>query len=203
MAIHKVKGVLSLKDNLFLQEVQVNKSNLTELFNYLNQDFRTMERLPLYVIRSAFYKGVLGATYLTDGDNVYGYAIYQTVPSYNWLHVLYIAVLSEHRSSGLGSTFINQLNNFNNQGIILEVEAPEAGNNEEDTTTRERRVKFYERNGFYLNPNMKLINFGYPIRLMSNVQLPDIDWLKFYRKLYNCVYGFPPLASLFIKKQSS
>ncbi|MDQ0224383.1 GNAT family N-acetyltransferase [Metabacillus niabensis] len=188
-----------MKENLILQKITVNNYEINELFNYLNQDFKSFERLPLFIIRSALKKGILNAVYLTDGQQVYGYAIYQTVPTYKWLHVLYLAILPEHRSLGLGSTIIKLLNELTDKGIILEVEAPEAGKNEEDSTTRKRRVQFYERNGFNLNPDMNLKNFGYHIKMMSNINLlPEINWLEFYRVLYNRVYGLP-LGSLFIK----
>lgn len=186
-----------MKGHLFLKEIQVNKPNITRLFNYLNQYFVFMERLPLFVIRSALKKGILKAVYLTDENQIYGYAIYQTVPKYNWLHILYLAILQEHRSSGLGSTFIKLLNNLTDKGIILEVEAPDGGKNEEDLIMRKRRILFYERNGFHLNPNMNLKNFGYPIRMMSNVGLPELNWLTFYRELYSRVYGLP-IAPLII-----
>lgn len=56
----------------------------------------------------------------------------------------HLAVNPAYRNNGLGSAILYQLKSTLNCRICLEVEPPE-------TPIAERRINFYERNGFYLN----------------------------------------------------
>ena len=182
------------KGALFLQQVSVEQDALNLLFMYLKQDFSISERMPSFIMRSAFKKGLLQAVYLTDGSEVYSYAIYQYEPEQDCLHVLYLAVLSDYRSLGIGSVLLTRLKDLSNGRMLLEVEDPDKTNKLEALTIRSRRIAFYERNGFHLNSTIHLKNFGYPLRLMTLQELPEVDmkeFQKYYQDLYNRVYQFP------------
>lgn len=182
------------KEVLFLQEVSGTGETLKVFLNNLNQDFKLFERIPLFVMRSAMKKGILHAVNLTDGINVYGYAVYQEIPGYDSIHVLYLAILSDHRSRGLGSILMQQLKTLTRNGIIFEVEDPETARNEEELAVRTRRIAFYKRNGFYLNKGVKVKDFNFTLLLMSTEKLPELDKIKFkkfYQGLFNRVYRFP------------
>jgi len=131
---------------------------------------------------------------LTDGINVYGYAIYQKIPKYGGIHVLYLAIAPEFRSYGLGSVMLRRLDALSPEGILLEVEDPDLSQNEEQLSIRTRRIAFYERNGLTLDQTIKLTNFKHPLLLMTSIKLPELNerkFRKFYRQLYNRVYRVP------------
>ncbi len=189
------------KEALFLKAVSVERDEFKELFTYLKQDFGYGERIPFYIMQSAFKKGIVRAVYLTDGFQVYGYAIYQHEPAQDCVHVFYLAILSDYRSLGLGSTLLARLKTLSNGRILLEVEDPDKTKKADKVSIRIRRINFYERNGFHLSPDINLKSFGYPLRLMTLQELPKVDqkeFQKYYQSLYNRVYQFP-IGKLMVK----
>lgn len=182
------------KEELFLQEIPVVGETLKVFFDRLNDEFKLFERVPLFVMRLAMKKDILHAVYLTDGKEAYGYAVYQEIPGYDSIHVLYLAILPDYRSLGLGSVLMQQLKKLTKDGIIFEVEDPEAARNEDDLITRNRRIAFYKRNGFHLNQGVKVKDFNHMLLLMSTKKLPKLDkhkFKKFYQGLFNRVYRIP------------
>ena len=177
-----------------LQHLATNRRTLNKLFKFVLVDFGFLDHIPFPIMRKALKKKILHAVYLTDGINVYGYAIYQKIPKYGGIHVLYLAIAPEFRSYGLGSVMLRRLDVLSPEGILLEVEDPDLSRNEEQLSIRTRRIAFYERNGLTLNKTLKLTNFKHPLLLMTSVKLPALNerkFRKFYRQLYNRVYRIP------------
>ncbi|WP_166246526.1 GNAT family N-acetyltransferase [Paenibacillus turpanensis] len=188
-------------DKLKLQQVPINHSQLSQLFDFVRKDFPFMTHIPFFIIRRAMKRGVLHGVYLTDGEIVYGYAIYQVEPLLNMMHVLYLAIRAEYRSLGLGGALMGRLQELAKNGLLLEVEDPEAAKDYEEITVRTRRISFYERNGLALQSESRLSHFGYPILIMTNKTSTGMDWLSYSRQLYNRAYGFP-LANFVIKTRN-
>ncbi|MCY8235434.1 MULTISPECIES: GNAT family N-acetyltransferase [Priestia] len=191
-------------DDIYLQEVPIDKSNLRRLFDYAYIDFPFLkDTFPSKIVKSAIKKGVLHPVYLTNGSEVYGYALYQNVPELKCIHVLFLAILPPHRSSGLGSVLLERLKQLSGNGLILEVEDPETTDSDAELSIRTRRIHFYERNGFHLIPDVKLSHFGYAIQIMTDFNHPNQNWLLFHRKLYNRVYRIygVPLSTFSLKKR--
>lgn len=184
--------------NYYLEKMNVTTINIKVLYNYLKQDFERLELFPYFVLKRNFKKGMIEAVYLTDSQEKYGYAIYQKVEALDGIFVMYLAILPKYRAKGLGSELISQLNDLSPKGILLEVEDPEAAKDEEDYTTRQRRISFYKRNGLHMNPDMKMNTFFVPLRIMDNINRTDAYDISFYQQLYNRFWGLP-LGSLFIK----
>lgn len=177
-----------------LQHLATNRRTLNRLFKFVLVDFGFLDHIPFPIMRKALKKKILHAVYLTDGINVYGYAIYQKIPKYGGIHVLYLAIAPEFRSYGLGSVMLRRLDALSPEGILLEVEDPDLSQNEEQLSIRTRRIAFYERNGLTLDQTIKLTNFKHPLLLMTSVKLPELNerkFRKFYRQLYNRVYRVP------------
>lgn len=190
-------------DNLKLQQIPLDRHHMSQLFDFVRKDFPFLTHIPFFIIRRAMKRGVLYGAYLTEGETIYGYAIYQIEPSLNVMHVLYLAIRAEYRSLGLGGALMERLQGLAMNGLILEVEDPAgAAKDHEEFTERTRRISFYERNGLALQPELRLSHFGYPIRIMTNKPLPVLDWLRYCRLLYNRVYVIP-LANFVIKSRNS
>lgn len=182
------------KDELFLQPISAEKGSFKKLSSYINQEFKIFERIPFFVMRRSMKKDILHAVYLTDGEKEYGYAVYQEIPHYDSIHVLYLAILPKYRSLGLGSVLLAQLDALSSQGMILEVEDPRAATSKKELSICKRRIKFYEQNGLYLNKNVRVKDFNYSLLLMSTQKLPELDkhkFKRFYQGLFNRVYQFP------------
>lgn len=101
----------------------------------------------------------------------------------------HLAVNKDYRSRGLGSKTLQSYNALSNKPVILEVEPPE-------DNIQIRRVKFYERNGYYLSsysyiqPTINDGHAGIPLVLMTypkildNVELSEVKyWLD--QTVYN------------------
>ncbi|WP_080872963.1 GNAT family N-acetyltransferase [Oceanobacillus timonensis] len=175
----------------YLETMNPTNINMKVLHNYLLQDFERIELLPRFVLKRNLKKGVMKAVYLTDGQEKYGYAIYQQVDAFDGIFISYLAVHSKYRAKGMGSELMHQLKNLSANGILLEVEDPEKAKGEQDYTNRLRRIQFYERNGLHINPNIKLNSFFVPLRMMNNVDRIDDYDITFYQQLYNRIWRWP------------
>ena len=163
------------------------------LFGMVTADFPDFEGQPLDLLRAATERKAIKAVFLTDGETICGYALHQKTPHFSMRHLLYFAILPTFRSAGLGGNFLALLKQGVPQGLLLEVEDPDAAQQDHaEWLCRKKRIAFYERNGLQLFSAFRFSEFGHPLRVMSSAQLPSKqDWLAFYRALYNQMYGFP------------
>lgn len=101
----------------------------------------------------------------------------------------HFAVDSKCRNTGLGSRMLGEIGEHLIGHICLEVELP-------DTVIAQRRIEFYQRNGFYYNdypyiqPSISKGRNPIPLRIMtykSSISLDEIEKLKdiLYRDVYN------------------
>jgi ribosomal protein S18 acetylase RimI-like enzyme len=89
------------------------------------------------------------------GEDVLGFSFASELPE-PWLFLEYMAVAPGHRDAGLGSSLWRSLiarvaSEQRLVGIVLEVESPDAPEQEENTE-RLRRIEFYRRNGAVILP---------------------------------------------------
>ena len=116
----------------------------------MKEDFAPDELRPLSAIVQAWEKGIYDCYVLTDRKAILGYACF--VRKDNSYLFDYLAISAEHRGEGWGTVFLRQLADCF-QGadcIVEEVEDPDAATDEEMRNLRERRMKFYLRNGYRL-----------------------------------------------------
>lgn len=178
---------------------KVTKNEWRQLYIVLDQDFPRFERIPWPLLKNGLRRKILTAYFLTDGDAIYGYAIWQKAFRFDYQHLLYFGVLAQYRKQGIGSDFLQLLVKKAKQGILLEVEDPQAAKNRAEQSECQRRIKFYEQNGFTLYSNFSFTNFGFQMRVMSNTKLPQSIDLTYYRALYDQAYGLP-LGRVALKK---
>lgn len=194
-----MRNLCKSREHITLQKIPLDQENLMNLRRYLKHDFSYITG-PLYFMFSrALKKGEFHGLYLKDAEKEIGYAIVKDISNLGLTLIKFLAILPPYRSGGYGSVFMDQLKlQFGN--LILEVEDPDKvqDNNQEEKVTRSRRITFYERNGLQLDPDIKFIHAGYPLRVMSNIMLPKADWLHIFRNSHNQLYGLP--ISRFILK---
>lgn len=189
------------KKTLYLQRISPDDhAEIDQMLTLLIVDFPGNAHIPRRKLRKAIIDQVFAALYLTDGKTNYGYALIQQVKKYDAIYLQYFAVISEYRSYGLGSLFLQQINRLAKGRMFFEVEDPEdTYKHDEEYEIRKRRIAFYEKNGFHLHPTFRFKDDSYQMRLMMNFEDPGVDWLRLYHRLHNRVYGFPPLAYLSIR----
>lgn len=165
-----------LKDNEFKQLYDLMQDSFPE------SEIRTFEN------QQRLLKNPLYTVYvLREKEKILAFFAEWQNDTYRFLE--HLAVNKNHRSRGLGSKTLQAYNNLSNKPVILEVEPPE-------DDIQIRRVKFYERNGYYLSSYSYIqptINEGYegiPLVLMTyptkmdNIELNEVKyWLD--QTVYN------------------
>ena len=81
---------------------------------------------------------------IIDGNKLIGFLFWWNLETFRYID--HFATSVAIRNQGLGKLILQQFMATNNKPILLEVELPE-------TTINQRRIKFYERLGFILNPH--------------------------------------------------
>lgn len=108
------------------------------------------------------------------------------------LYVDHFAVNPQLRGGGIGSKMIAALKEVSDDPICLEVELPE-------TRDAQRRIAFYERNGFhlcegdYMQPPISAGKRPLPMKLMTSVPVDAERFGQIVRVLYARVYGISRL----------
>ena len=102
----------------------------------------------------------------------------------DFVYVEHLAVAPQKRNGGMGSKILQALIAAKQKAVLLEVELPE-------NEISRRRIGFYERNGFqlnpydYLQPPMRAGQPMFPLRLMTYPEKIDE---KTYLHRRNCLY---------------
>jgi len=79
-----------------------------------------------------------------------------------------LAVYEDMRGAGFGTVFLEKLKAVysNKDGIIVEVEKPEHATTNREKPICERRIRFYQRAGFYVMPDVEYTIWDIPMHLM-------------------------------------
>lgn len=111
----------------------------------------------------------------------------------------FFAVVGELRGKGVGSEALKALTEqYSGSSVVLESEDPEDARDEEDFIIRNRRIAFYEKNGFRLNP-LKVNLFGDRYRIMTKNGLESEAVLsEALIELYNKLYT-EPVAKKYVR----
>lgn len=114
----------------------------------LLQHFPANEVRRLESIKNLYSQGIYsGYGYFLDQQLVaYAFCVYHKAHGVYLLD--YYAVMPSHRRMGIGGQFLSQLiQTFNAKGLLIEVKTPSDHLSQEENTTRQSRISFYEQNG--------------------------------------------------------
>jgi GNAT superfamily N-acetyltransferase len=156
------------------------KSKLTEARLLYQTAFRQEERLPWSVLRLMTLLNCVSLNAYYDDSKFCGFT-HNTVTD-DYVFIMFFAVREDLRGSGYGSAILNYLKQqYSNKAIILNVEPLDerAANSDE----RIRRMRFYQKNGFY-DTGYDIKEVGGVFRVLSTK--PDLDvsaYLNVFRKL--------------------
>lgn len=167
----------------------LTKDQLKELYtDRMRKDFPPSELKPLFVMLDAVDKGIYEALGLYDGDEIVGYSCL-VKQSTNYL-MDYLAIISEKRNKGIGSTLLTLLSEYmdGSGNFIIEVEDPEYAKDDEDRKLRVRRMHFYLRNGC-IDTGVRARCFGveFVILKMGKEELVMEEYWNQYSSLYKAI----------------
>ncbi len=114
----------------------------------MQRDFDPNELKPWSLIEKLWNRNEYAFYALTESEAILGYALFARKEN-NYL-LDYLAIEENHRDRGLGSLFLKMLAEQlqDTACIVVEVEDPGKAGSPEDRALRERRLKFYLRNGY-------------------------------------------------------
>lgn len=115
-----------------------------------------------------------------EGETFCGFTL--TVNSEKYLYISFIAVNPALRSQGIGGKILRQLQErYPGKSMLVEVETPSEG--AENELQREKRMRFYMRNGFY-DLNRSITGRGVTYSVLATDRDYDREaYLKIFEEL--------------------
>lgn len=156
--------------------------------------FPKLERKSLKDIERSFLKNITKIIKITENDNFIGFIITNALADKKYLQLDYFAILPQYQNKGYGTKALEILKEQSKKynGIFIEVEKADLGNNKDENRLRKERIKFYERIGFYkLNCDLDLYTVIYSpyILQISNVKESEEKVLKDIFDIYIAILG--------------
>lgn len=175
---------------------------------HMRDTFPPSELRPYKSIKALTNSGNYFCYGLYDEDSLQAYAFFSRAKNRAYCLLDYYAVIESLRGSGIGSQFFPLLREKlrHMDGILLEVESVESTENEEDQAIRQRRIRFYQRNGCVMT-GVKCLLYGVDYRIMAMPAakpvpedrsiLPELE--SIYHVMFNDLL-YPLVCRPFIQK---
>lgn len=166
---------------------RLTKQNFDALYEIMEKSFPVDERRP-YEGQKALFERPNYEVYAReqDGETVGFIAAWRFDA---FLYIEHFAVNPAFRNGGIGAAMLRELSESESLPLCLEVELPE-------TEMACRRIKFYERNGFFYNdypyvqPPISAGKNPVPLRVMtSGGHIAREAFEEIRKTLYTEVYG--------------
>ncbi len=131
---------------------QLNLKEREELYKkHLSKDFHKDEVKPFEMIEALITQNKYRCYGFFENEVQMGYGYFTKAPNGKAILLDYLVVFEQNRNKGLGSVFLGLVKErLQEEGAFLlaEVENPEFAPSERERTIRQRRIIFYQRNGF-------------------------------------------------------
>ena len=164
----------------FCEHVLEEKTDFSGAKRLYRSAFPKEERVPFGLLRLLTLRKGIDLVCYREGETFCGFTY--TVTEGNVVFVLFFAVNEVLRGRGYGSSILKFLREKNpGRTVILNVEPldPEAENAEE----RVRRVRFYEKNGFF-DAGYDVDEIGGTFRVFATEKCIDVDaYLKVFGRM--------------------
>ena len=173
----------------------LNREEIEEVYReYMPEAFPAAEVKPLTVILDLVAKGTYWCYGLFDEDIFVGYGFFFRAGD-NCQLLDYFAILPQIRSKGYGSAFLKIFfQKYPDMITLGEMESPRSAHNEGEKALRERRIRFYQRNGYALTPVYSVV-FGVEYRIMIQngpVDITTEQIAQLLLKIYGELFPYPP-----------
>lgn len=152
-------------------ELSLRKIELSEfksVYKKIKQDFALGEYAPYEVLYQQLKMGIQEGLILLDGEREVAYSICTKAKNNDYVLISLFAVHKEYRGIGYGSAFLKEMmkSYSDKMGIIAEVEKPEHAKTDIEADIRINRIRFYEKAGFCMVPNIDYAIWDVPMHLM-------------------------------------
>jgi hypothetical protein len=115
---------------------------------YMREDFPANELKPLELFLSTVSAGIAGGYGYFDGGALRAYAFFAWAEDSRLALLDYLAVTRGERGRGVGGEFLTKLaGDIPFDGMLIEIEDPLRAENAAEREKREKRARFYMRNG--------------------------------------------------------
>ncbi len=159
----------------------LNTEEIKSIYNkYMVKDFPPDELKPLSSMMNMLSRGIYACYGLYDNENLLAYA-YLTVLD-DFVLVDYLAVISRHRGSGIGTKLLSELKKIlREKTVIIECENPDFATDDTDKITKLRRIEFYKRSGYVLSGiTSRLFDVEYVILTYPECNNADFGYEQLY-----------------------
>ncbi|MBR1736641.1 MAG: GNAT family N-acetyltransferase [Firmicutes bacterium] len=162
--------------------------------NNIPKDFHESEIKPLkkiYAMRDEGNYSCVGF-FKNKVLNAYAFVCYKNERDYILLD--YFAVSEKLRGNGIGRECLKGLNDIfgNSKGIILETEDPAFSFDDTDMKIRNKRIEFYEKNGFVrhnISSSIYRANYIIMSRRKDRIKDKDDNIYKYTEKIYKVMFS--------------
>jgi len=164
--------------------MEIPNDEYEALYSHMKRDF-SGELAPFFAIKRNLELGIYYGCYAVSEGMVLGYAIITAPGESKYALLNYFAVFPESRSRGYGSEFLKLLlNAYPGRTFVIEVDDPAAQKAAARREDAVRRIKFYERAGFGVEPTAKARIFGADMLIMAGAHSGRFSPREAMRALY-------------------
>ncbi|MGX7023542.1 GNAT family N-acetyltransferase [Vagococcus hydrophili] len=145
---------------------QIKKEDFADIYNqFMIHDFPENELKTLETILTAYDQEKYACFIMEEASEIKAYACFSWYSEE--IKILdYFAVTSHLRGSGYGSKMLAWIkNNDMISELLIESEDPDFADSQKELIIRQRRIAFYEKNGF--------------VRRKTNMKLSDVEFALF------------------------
>ena len=171
--------------------LQTEKEIEYNFYENMIDDFPENELKPLDKLKNLYQSGNYVCYGLYDEINCIAYAYFLNNPDGKMKLLDYFAVNKNYRGKGIGREFLEAVLKWEGGQtyVMVEVENPEAAEDEKEREMRKGRITFYEKCGMHMT-SVRTEAFEVPYRIMGNHSEVDEETLKKeYRNLYHTMAG--------------
>ncbi|MBQ8533846.1 MAG: GNAT family N-acetyltransferase [Clostridia bacterium] len=170
---------------------RLSEKELGEVYeSYLKKDFAADEVKPFSAIMDMYDRGEYEAYGFFEDNMLLAYAYFVTPKSSDTVLLDYFAVAGEKRGSGIGSSAVQIMGENINKSIVLEIEHPAFYKDQDDLLTRNRRIRFYERNGLLLSKvHTRLFGVDFLIMQFEKTAVSDEILRQKIADIYKCMFN--------------
>lgn len=138
-------------------------------YERIERDFAEGEYAPYETLYTHLQNGLQKALVFCEGEQDLAYSICTDSHDNSYVLVSLLAVFKGYRDKGIGSDFLEKLRLMyrDKQALLVEVERPDQAESEKEGHSRMRRIKFYEKAGFYLIKGVDYSIWDIPMHLMA------------------------------------